>query len=262
MPTTCIHDVELAALDFETTGLDPDLGDRVIEFSVVRGRAGSAPRVTTALVDPGRPVASSDVHGITDDMLRDAPRFAQIAGILRDALDGAVLVAHHAAFDVAFLHKEFALAGLPCPEPPVIDSLALARRLLPLTSHSLANLCAHLGIERARAHRAEDDARATWQAAWMLLEMADPNHLLTLEDAVALGTRKERIDTRGVAAALREAALAGRPVDIEYRGHARPGGLLTTRTIVVRRVNHRKVQAFCQLRNEERVFRLDRIRLV
>jgi predicted DNA-binding transcriptional regulator YafY len=96
----------------------------------------------------------------------------------------------------------------------------------------------------------------------MLLHMADPEHRLTLEDAVALGTRRERVDTRGVAAALREAALAAQPITIEYRGHARPGGLLTTRTILVRHVNHRKVQAFCQLRNEERVFRLDRIRLL
>ncbi len=263
MITRHVGDVELAAVDFEFTGLDPRHGHRVVEVAVVRGARGGTPSSWSTLVDPCRSVEAGEIHGITDAMVRGAPRFAAVAPELLERLDGAVLVAHNARWDLAFLGAELTLAAVEIPPLVVLDTLGLSRRVLPgLASHSLSSVCAHLGIPRDGAHRAEHDARAAWTVAWTLLERADPTGQLTLGDALALARRKDPAKARAVALALRAAAERGEPVTIDYCGHARPDGLFTRRSIVVRRVSHARVHAFCQLRGEDRVFRLDRIRLV
>ena len=102
-PDARVWDVELAALAVETTGLDPRRGDRVIEVAVVRGRLGEAPRVWTTLLDPGRPVGATHIHGITDAMVVGQPRFPAALPALARSLDGALPVAHNASFDNGFL---------------------------------------------------------------------------------------------------------------------------------------------------------------
>ncbi len=253
-----IWEHEIAALDFETTGLSPERGDRVIEVAVVRGRFGATPLRWSTLVDPGRGVDATEIHGITDEMVRGQPSFAETAPTLSRLLKGAVLVAHNARFDVSFLRMEYARARLWAPETPVVDTLGLSRRVLALRSHSLAGLCEHLGVQRARAHRALDDAHATWEMAWTLLERADPDRRLTVAAAERLCRRPSPEELRVVTDTLLEAARRAEPIVIEYRR----SDSVTRRTITVRKVSASKVEAFCHLRNEERVFRLDRIVLV
>jgi DNA polymerase III epsilon subunit family exonuclease len=257
-----VWDRELAALDFETTGLSAERGDRVVEVAVVRGRADGPVRVWTTLVNPERPVGATAVHGITDAMVAGAPTFARALPKLMAALEGAVLVAHNARFDVSFLKMECERVGVGPPDAPVLDSLGLARRVLPLASHSLASVCAHFGIARDRAHRAADDAAATWDITWRLLAMADPDRRITVDLARALCRRRSAAEQKVVAAALLAAAQREEPVLIDYQGVQRPEGLLTRRAITVRKVTANRVEAFCHLRGEERIFRLDRIRLV
>ncbi len=250
-----IWDVPLAALDVETTGLDPRAGHRVIEVAVVRGRAGEVPERYSALVQPDRRVGATDVHGITDEMLADAPRWPEVAATVDRLLDGAVFVAHNARFDLGFLAMERHRAGLPPRVVEPLDTLGLARATLRIERHGLAHVLAHLGIARARAHRAEDDALATWEAAWRMLEAVDPGRRLSVGAACALGRRHDLVARRSLVDALR--ARIGQPTLIEYAGPE-----LTQRAITPQRVTQQKVVAWCHLREAERVFRVDRIRVL
>ena len=144
-------------LDTETTGLDPKSGHRVIEIGCVemRERRLSGHNLHLYLqpdreVDPG----AMAVHGITDEFLVGKPRFAEIAGELRDYLAGAELIIHNADFDVGFLEHEFALCGQPltlAEACTVTDTLRMARKQFPGQRNSLDALCKRLGV--SNAHR-------------------------------------------------------------------------------------------------------------
>ncbi len=252
----------IAALDFETTGLSPSRGDRVIEVAVVRGRPGEAPRTWQTLVQPGRTVAATHIHGITDDMLAGTPPFAAIADELSRWLDGAVVVAHNASFDIAFLEMEFALAGRPAPRLAVVDTLGLARRVLASGDHRLSTLCERFGLHRARAHRALDDAHATWHLAGRLVRIADPAGELRLEHVQLLSRRRTPAELDSLLAVLDHARERQAPIVVDYLSGEFPERPATRRTITVQKLTRSRVGAWCHLRDAERTFRVDRLRVV
>ena len=159
---------EYAALDLETTGLDP-ARDRVIEVGAV---AFTPERVTTTLerlVDPGRSVPEIvlKLTGIRQEELRGAASAESALRELADFLRGRQPVGHGARLDVDFL----AAAGLWDPAMEILDTLDVARILLPsAASHSLPLLALELGFTQPRPHRALDDADATRQ---LLLRLRD-----------------------------------------------------------------------------------------
>lgn len=261
-PDAPFLDLPLAALDFETTGLSPTRGDRVIEVAVVRGRPGETPTAWHTLVNPGRQVAATHIHGITDDMLRGRPPFSAVVDELRTWLDGAVLVAHNASFDLAFLEMECALAGRTPPRPPVVDTLGLARRVLASGDHRLSTLCDRFGLARARAHRALDDARATWELAHRLVRVADASGQLALNHVQLLCRRRTAAELDALLAVLDGARKRGAPVVVDYLSGEFPERPATRRTITVQKLNRSRVAAFCHLREADRTFRVDRLRVV
>ena len=159
---------EYAALDLETTGLDP-ARDRVIEIGAV---AFTHDRVTTTLerlVDPGRAVPDMVLRltGIRQEELRGAATAESALRELADFLHGRQPVGHGARLDVDFL----AAAGFWDPSTEILDTLDVARILLPAApSHSLPLLAVELGFNQPRPHRALDDADATRQ---LLLRLRD-----------------------------------------------------------------------------------------
>ncbi len=159
---------EYAALDLETTGLDP-ARDRVIEVGAV---AFTHDRITTTLerlVDPGRPVPETVLRltGIRQEELRGAASAESALRELADFLQGRQPVGHGARLDVDFL----AAAGLWDPAIEILDTLDVARILLPsAASHSLPLLATEMGFNQPRPHRALDDADATRQ---LLLRLRD-----------------------------------------------------------------------------------------
>ncbi len=161
---------EYAALDLETTGLDP-ARDRVIEVGAV---AFTPERVTTTLerlVDPGRAVPETVLRltGIKPEELRGAATAESALRELADFLRGRQPVGHGARLDVDFL----AAAGLWDPETEILDTLDVARILLPSApSHSLPLLAMEMGFNQPRPHRALDDADATRQLLLRLREEA------------------------------------------------------------------------------------------
>lgn len=155
-------------LDTETTGLDVDAGERVIEIGCIElidGREGDQYHV---YINPGRAMSDEAlaVHGISVEFLGDKPVFHEIADDLVQFVRGAELVAHNASFDTGFLDREFEIAGRPermaalCPV--VHDTLALAREIYPGAAASLDALCNRFQIDRsgrAQHHGALLDAQ-------------------------------------------------------------------------------------------------------
>jgi len=89
------------------------------------------------------------VHGITDEQVKDAPKFRDVATKWLDFVADATLVAHNADFDMAFMAMELQRIGLPPHSNPVVDTLALARERLPGQRHKLDALCSHYGIDNS-----------------------------------------------------------------------------------------------------------------
>lgn len=146
--------------DTETTGLDAR-EDRVIEFGGVElvNRFPTGRYLHCYINPQGRPVHPDAlaVHGISDADLVGKPTFPEVAEELVAFLDGAMLVAHNANFDIGFLDAEFARLGLPPVDPGrVVDTLAIARRKHPMGPNSLDALCRRYGIDNS--HRTKHGA--------------------------------------------------------------------------------------------------------
>jgi DNA polymerase-3 subunit epsilon len=154
-----VSDTPLAILDFETTGLNAGI-DRVLEVSVVRIDPGQPPQlVFDTLVNPGRPVSATWIHGITDEHVRDAPRFEDIAGALGRTLYGCVLAAYNVYFDIGFLNYELGRAGLRHSFPHLC--LMYLRPMMGLgTRCSLGDACQTHGIEQTPTHSTATDTLA------------------------------------------------------------------------------------------------------
>lgn len=151
-----------AVIDLETTGFANS--DRIIEIGVVlTDPAGGVEKRWRTLVQPNRGFDNELVHGITPSDLVDAPAFADVALRLAELLAGRVVVAHNASFEKRFLANEFARLGLDLPADGawLIDTMAVARGILPLRSHKLAACLEEIGEANAAEHTALADADAT-----------------------------------------------------------------------------------------------------
>jgi DNA polymerase III subunit epsilon len=142
-------------LDTETTGLSAEGGDRIIEIGCVEllGRKLTGNNRHFYL-NPERDSHEDalKVHGISNEFLRDKPRFASIAGELLEYLAGAEVIIHNAAFDVAFLDMELELLGKPpftSYVDQVTDTLAMAKEMYPGKRNSLDALCDRLGVDNS-----------------------------------------------------------------------------------------------------------------
>lgn len=140
-------------LDTETTGLDPDTGDRLIEIGAVE-LVNHMPtgRTFHAYINPQRevPQEAVDVHGLTTAFLADKPLFAAIAAEFAAFIGDARLVIHNAAFDMKFLNAELAWAGLPTVAwARAVDTLELARRRFPGAQNTLDALCRRFGVDNS-----------------------------------------------------------------------------------------------------------------
>ena len=178
-------EVSFAAIDFESAGTAPGLTDEPVQIAIVHWVEGRAVRVLDSLLQPGREVtwAAREVHGISDEQLRDAPRLLDLWPAIRDALRGRWIVAHGAATEKRFL-RTFPLHGFG----PWIDTLPLVRAMFPaLPSHALGDAVESLGLrvewENFRWHDAASDAAASLILLRHLIEAGglsdEPAEMLT-----------------------------------------------------------------------------------
>ena len=140
-------------LDTETTGFEPDEGDRIVEIGAVELHNHlPTGRTFHQYINPQRamPEGAFAVHGLGDDFLRDKPVFADIVQPFLDFIGDAKLVIHNAAFDMKFLNAELGWAKRPAlPADCAIDTLAIARRKFPGSPASLDALCRRFGIDNS-----------------------------------------------------------------------------------------------------------------
>ena len=160
--------------DFETTGLSPKNGDRVIEIGAVAIEDGKLTDEFHSLIHTERKIhwAARRVHGISNQMLYDKPPPALIFSEFYRFIGSDPLIAHNAAFDLRFLENEFAKLNLSL-ENPHYCTLKLSRlHNRTLSSHKLENVARYLlgaaAVERFNLHRALDDARLTAEV-WLEL---------------------------------------------------------------------------------------------
>jgi DNA polymerase-3 subunit epsilon len=142
-------------LDTETTGLSAESGDRIIEIGCVElvGRKLTGNNKHFYL-NPERDSHEDamKVHGISNEFLKDKPKFKAVADELLDYLQGAEVIIHNAPFDVSFLNKELALIGQPPLKhcvAKVTDSLVMAKEMFPGKRNSLDALCSRLEVDNS-----------------------------------------------------------------------------------------------------------------
>lgn len=140
-------------LDTETTGFEPETGDRIVEIGGVEllNHMPSG-RTYHQYINPERsmPQDAFEVHGLGDDFLRDKPVFKAIAQEFLDFVGDARLVIHNASFDMKFLNAELGWVGLPkLPMEQALDTLAIARKKFPGSPASLDALCRRFGIDNS-----------------------------------------------------------------------------------------------------------------
>ncbi|HIR07613.1 MAG TPA: PHP domain-containing protein, partial [Candidatus Pullichristensenella stercoripullorum] len=179
-----LEDAAFVVLDFETTGLNPNM-DEIIEIGAVRLEHGREVGEFSQLIDPGRAIPEKVVEltGINSAMLAGQPTLAEVFPKFAEFLEGAVLVAHNASFDMAFLRRAFQRFGREL-DAPILDTLALARNAYKeLRNHKLGTVCKHLDVSLKNAHRAVHDARATGLVLLKTLERLNVARLDDINDA-------------------------------------------------------------------------------
>ncbi len=186
---TAVDKARFVAFDFETTGLDATR-DRIVEIGAVGFRLGKDTSGWKAipdgeyesLVNPGCPIPSevSAIHGIDDLAVSAAPHFRDAAAAFFPFIEGSILVAHNAPFDLGFLKAESARAVLENPPNPAWDTIALAKTAVSgLPSYSLKSLASSFGIGQRTAHRGADDARVCMELFVRCVALIDTDALRT-----------------------------------------------------------------------------------
>ena len=182
--TSMLRDLCYVVFDSETTGLSP-VKDDVLQLGAVRivnGKIVETERFD-ALVNPGRPIpaASTKVHGISDAMVRDAQPFSEVSRQFHKFAKGAVIIAHNAPFDMAFLHRISKRTGQNF-DHPVLDTVHLSAIVFGGSAeHTLDALCARLDIRIPEdlRHTAIGDAQATAEVFVAMLPLLEARGLMT-----------------------------------------------------------------------------------
>ncbi|MDD7578568.1 MAG: 3'-5' exonuclease [Elusimicrobia bacterium] len=178
-----LNEIRFACLDTETTGLSPETGGKICEIAVSVSQGGRVVDEFSTLLNPGLPMSPEviAIHGITNEMVKDAPSFADVLPRLLGLLDNCVIVAHNADFDVSFLRAEFAACGMRFPPYPVIDTLKLARKSGKFARNRLGLIAEELGISCQGWHRAMADTKMAEQIFYYFLTILSKEGVTTLE---------------------------------------------------------------------------------
>jgi DNA polymerase-3 subunit epsilon len=218
--------------DTETTGKYP-LSAEICELAAVKWRGGQVIDTFQTLLKP-RELMGAEViaiHGITNDMVENAPNISSQIGLFHQFIQNSILIAHHAPFDLAFIAIEFEKAKLALPEDPVICSSLLSRKVFPESeNHRLQTLIGFFGLERGAAHRALDDARACLQVGMRCMEKPGAGDALSATMELQSGPlywrrfsmrrlEEESPVTATLACAVREQSI----VEMTYSAGSTPG---------------------------------------
>jgi len=208
--------------DTETTGFDPESGDRLVEIGAVE-LFNHMPTGNTyhQYINPERtmPQEAFAVHGLGDEFLADKPVFKRVAQDFLDFIGDAKIVAHNAKFDMRFINAELKWIGIaPIPMSQSIDTLEIARKKFPGAQNSLDALCRRFGVNTARAkHGALLDSEILAEVYLELIGGRQPDFALSVvagQDVAARGHagNKTQIEPR-------KTPLKSRLTEAEAKAH-------------------------------------------
>ena len=257
------------AFDTETTGLWA-LSHKIVEIAAVKFRIDSdTTEEFQTFVNPGRPipVEVTAIHGITDEMVANAPDSASaLTGFVEFCGADSWLVAHNAPFDMSFVGNELERAGMPYPENPILDTVDIYHRHFQgLFSYSLLSLARQFGFAQSQEHRGLSDSQLVRYLVQHAFRTIDPlresDDLSTIASVYRMSQwRPEPSPLPAAFADLDRAVQLGLAVEIVYQAtNATPSGR-TIRPIQVYQLGQiHYIVAFCEKVQAERTFRLDRI---
>lgn len=209
-------------LDTETTGLDPETGDRLVEIGAVELN-GHMPTGKTyhQYINPKRevPKEAVDVHGLTFDFLKDKPAFESVADAFLNFIGDAKLIIHNAAFDMKFLNAELQWLGKPTIQwDRAIDTLEIARRKFPGSPASLDALCRRFNIDNSARtlHGALLDSEILAEVYLELIGGRQPDLVLPSN----MRTKKQSDPAIAIKPRVRTEPLAPRLTSEEEQAHA------------------------------------------
>ena len=183
-----LADAPYVVFDVETTGSSSEKG-AITEIGALKLVGGQVVDEFATLVNPGRSIEPFVVRltGITDRMVADAPSASEVMPLFEEFVEGCVLVGHNVQFDCAFVAAARAANGLPPLPNPVLDTLKLARTLVPgLKRYRLASLVSHFGARTAPNHRALADAAATAEVFLKLSTLLSSAGVKSVGEAASL----------------------------------------------------------------------------
>lgn len=273
-----IDEVEFTIFDTETTGLEPESGDRIVEIAAIRFKRKERLATFHALVNPNRPISSAafEVNKITPDMLRDAPSIEGVMPEFLKFIEGSCLCAYNAGFDLEFLNNEIRLllfsrdAALVSnknilKDTVVVDILKMAKRIMPgLLRYALWFVADTLGIKTEQKHRAFSDVEITLEVFNRLkekLEAKGISDFLNFSNLFALNAGFIDDMNNQKIAKIQEAMDLGVKLKIRYLSSSH--ATVSERDVIPKEIRQEKNRSYlvgyCCLRNEERTFRIDGI---
>jgi DNA polymerase III epsilon subunit family exonuclease len=180
-----IDEIEFTIFDTETTGLDPRVGDRIIELAAIRFKGENKIAIFESLVNPEYPVSlgAFNVNKISREMLMNAPKPEEVIPKFLNFVQGSCLSCYNADFDLGFLNNELRILGLAqIKNSPVVDLLKIARVTLPgLERYALWYVAESLGIKIKQEHRALSDVELTLGVFYKLKEIIKAKGKVGLE---------------------------------------------------------------------------------
>ncbi|WHY84421.1 ATP-dependent DNA helicase DinG [Neobacillus novalis] len=180
---------KFVVIDLETTGNLPKKGDKIIQFGAVVIENGIITDRYSSLINPQKsiPAFIEELTGINDEMVKNAPLFAEISEKVMSMLDGAYFVAHNVLFDLSFLQEELIQAGFEGFYGSVLDTVEMARILFPTADgYKLTDLAEKENLQHDRPHQADSDAQVTAELFLILLKRLSSLPLITLKQLTQL----------------------------------------------------------------------------
>lgn len=262
-----LNDYTYVAFDTETSGAYP-IGFDVVEFGAVKWYQGQEVDRLQFLFKPRELMSEFiiGIHGITNEMVQDAPPISEKIKEIHEFLKGSVVMAHHAPFDLGFMAIEFEKAFLPLlPEPALCTSLLSRKLIHGVENHKLQTLIKHLQIDGGQAHRAYDDAKACLEVGLACFKKMKED--ATLADAIQCQAKKLWWKDYSIRALvfpetkkLIEAIETKKDVDMIYQGGAHRGETRRVTPIgIVRNPDGDYLQAFCHTEQTAKRYYLSRI---
>ncbi len=262
-----IEEIEFTIFDTETTGLEPESGDRIVEIAGIRFKGKETIAAFQALVNPHRLISAAafEVNKITQDLLQGAPETGEVMPKFLDFMHDSCLCSYNATFDLEFLKNELKLMGKDLPNNAVVDILKMAKRIMPgLERYSLRFVADKLGIKTEQKHRAFSDVELTLAVFNKLKEMLQTKGILDFTNFLSLfGLNSKFLDdlNNQKIGKIQEAMGLGVKLKIKYLSSL--DASVTERDVIPKEIRQDKNKSylvgFCCLRNEERTFRIDGI---